>query len=143
MFRKNDIQVCSMSNSANLLTSHSFEFRLLKAKNRMFNFDWQKMNTFESIRCSTYHRIFICRWILPLKEGCMPKRNWVWLGYLLSLPFPELPYKETWKISKLSFILKKYFIIAIHSWLKKKYATLLGKKRTLVAKKLFCMKRFD
>ena len=52
----------------------------------------------------------------PAFEGRMYAKKKLSLvgGYLLSLPFPELPYKESWKLSKLSFSLKKFSVIAIH-----------------------------
>ena len=54
-FSKNDVQVCSMSNLVNLvkaLLDLIFDFRSFEAKNRVFEFDRQQMNTFEFFQCS-------------------------------------------------------------------------------------------
>ena len=48
---KNDVLVRSMSNSANLAMGYTiFDVCLFEAKNRVFEFDYQKMSTFESIQ---------------------------------------------------------------------------------------------
>ena len=52
---KNDIRVSSMSNLVNLvkaLLGSKFDVQPFEAKNRVFEFDHQQMNTFEFVRCS-------------------------------------------------------------------------------------------
>ena len=51
--QKIDVRVCLMNNSAKLVTVRTFvNVRLFKAKNRMFEFDYQKINAIESVWCS-------------------------------------------------------------------------------------------
>ena len=53
--RKNNVRVCSKSNLVNLvkvLLDSKFDVRSLEAKNRVFEFDHQKMNMVEFGRCS-------------------------------------------------------------------------------------------
>ena len=52
---KNDVRVSSMSNLVNLvkaLLGSKFDVQSLKAKNRVFEIDHQKMNTLEFVGCS-------------------------------------------------------------------------------------------
>ena len=51
---KNDVRVCSISNLVNLvkaLLSSKFDVRSFEAKNRVFQFHHQQMNTLEFVRC--------------------------------------------------------------------------------------------
>ena len=78
--QKNDVQVSSMSNLVNIvkaLLSSMFEFLSFEAKNRVFEFDPQYMNTFEFVRCSKIDvRVRSIKWCsthhyLP----CMQRHN--------------------------------------------------------------------
>ena len=53
--RKNDVRASSMGNLVNVvkaLLGSKFDVRSFEAKNRVFEFDHQQMNTFEFVRCS-------------------------------------------------------------------------------------------
>ena len=53
--RKNDVRVSSMSNLVNVVKTvlgSKFDVRSFEAKNRVFEFYYQQMNTFEFVRCS-------------------------------------------------------------------------------------------
>ena len=46
-----------MSNSALVLGCTKFDVRSFKAKNRAFEFDYQNMNSFKSVRCSNQFNV--------------------------------------------------------------------------------------
>ena len=53
--QKSDVRVSSMSDLVNVekaVLGSTFDFRSFEAKNRVFEFDHQQMNTFEFVRCS-------------------------------------------------------------------------------------------
>ena len=52
---KNDVRVSLMSKLVNVvktLIGSKFDVRSFEAQNRVFEFDYQKMNTFKFVRCS-------------------------------------------------------------------------------------------
>ena len=119
-----------------VFTTFEFDVRSFEAKNRVFEFDYQKMNTFESVQCQKIdvwvHLMFDkMRFDTSLKSGRSIKEeeDWFqrWITCFAMIRF--IPLQKLWCTisAKLPFFGVLSYINILHYW--ETVANFLSKKR--------------